>query len=145
MTELSKGKIPYLGQFAKKPDFEQKSLLQDLRMKDVLCTRSNWINQGRDPSTMDEYWYAYGEGKCITIEGIPLGDPLRKAGYVIERAQKFQPYLLEPSNMVMGTIMARAFEPFAPPAAQMILFWVLELQRSEVTLQNKINDGLLIN
>jgi hypothetical protein len=34
-TELSKGKIPYSEQFANKPDYEQKSLLRDLRIKDV--------------------------------------------------------------------------------------------------------------
>jgi hypothetical protein len=37
--------IPYPEQFANEPDYEQKSLLQDLRMKYVLCTRSDWINQ----------------------------------------------------------------------------------------------------
>jgi hypothetical protein len=45
LTELSKGKIPYPEQYANKPDYEQKSLLQDLLMKDILCTRSDWINQ----------------------------------------------------------------------------------------------------
>ena len=44
-SELSKGKIPYPEQYANKPDYEQKSLLQDLQMKGVLCTRSDWINQ----------------------------------------------------------------------------------------------------
>jgi hypothetical protein len=50
LTELSEGKILYPEQFANKPDYEQNSLLQNLQMKDVLCTRSDWIKQGRNPS-----------------------------------------------------------------------------------------------
>ncbi len=46
LTELSKGRIPYPEQFAKKLDYEQKPLLQNLRMKDVL--RTNWIKQGEE-------------------------------------------------------------------------------------------------
>ena len=45
-TKLSEGRIPYLEKFANKPDYEQKSLLQDLRMKDVFYTRTNKIKQG---------------------------------------------------------------------------------------------------
>ncbi len=46
----SEGKIPYPKQFANKPDHDQKSLLQGLQMKNVLCQRPDWINQleGRD-------------------------------------------------------------------------------------------------
>ena len=36
LTELSEGRIPYPEQFTDKLDYEQKSLLQNLRMKDVL-------------------------------------------------------------------------------------------------------------
>ncbi len=46
LTELSEGRIPYPEQLANKPDYEQKSLLQDLQKKDVLSTRTNWIKQG---------------------------------------------------------------------------------------------------
>ena len=46
LTELSEGRIPYLEQFANKLDYEQKQLLQDLQMKDVL--RTNWIKQGAE-------------------------------------------------------------------------------------------------
>jgi hypothetical protein len=48
LTELSEGRITYLEQFANKPDYEQKSLLQDLRMKDDLYSRTNWIKQGEE-------------------------------------------------------------------------------------------------
>ncbi len=48
LTELSEERIPYLEQFANMPDHEQKSLLQNLRMKDVLFTRTNLIKQGEE-------------------------------------------------------------------------------------------------
>ena len=38
LTELSEGRIPYPEQFSNKLDYDQKPLLQDLRMKDVLRT-----------------------------------------------------------------------------------------------------------
>ncbi len=50
---MSVGKIPYPELYAKKPDYEQNSLLQDLLVKDILCTRSDCINQGRDPSALE--------------------------------------------------------------------------------------------
>jgi hypothetical protein len=53
LTGLSEGKIPYLDLFANKPGYEQKSLFQDLQMKDVLFTMSDWINQGRYQSTLE--------------------------------------------------------------------------------------------
>ncbi len=46
LTELSDGRILYTEQFANKTDYEQKSLLQDFRMKDVL--RTHWIKQGEE-------------------------------------------------------------------------------------------------
>jgi hypothetical protein len=49
-------------------------------MRDVLSTRIDWINQVRDPSTMDDHWYADGDEKFITIECIPIKDPAHKAG-----------------------------------------------------------------
>ncbi len=50
LTELQEGRIPYPEQLANKLDYdsiyEQKSLLQGLRMKDIL--RTNWIKQGQE-------------------------------------------------------------------------------------------------
>ncbi len=46
LTELSEGRILYPEQFANKLEFEQKSLLQDIQIKDVL--RTNWIKQGEE-------------------------------------------------------------------------------------------------
>ncbi len=46
LTDLQEGRILYPEQFANKLDYELKSLLQDLQMKDVL--RTNWIKQGEE-------------------------------------------------------------------------------------------------
>jgi hypothetical protein len=46
LTKISEGRIPYPEQFAYKLHYGQKSLLQDLRMKDVL--RTKWIKQGKE-------------------------------------------------------------------------------------------------
>jgi hypothetical protein len=108
-------------------------------VKDFLCTRTDWINHGKYPSNLEICQYADGEEKYISIGGIPYIDPVHKAGYRIRRVQNFQPFLLEPSNRDIGYIKGRVFEPPAPPAAQVTLSWVRELQRIEVALQNKLN------
>ncbi len=46
LTELLEGRIPYPEQFANMLDYEQKPMLQDLLMKDLL--RTNWIKQGEE-------------------------------------------------------------------------------------------------
>jgi hypothetical protein len=79
-----------------------------------------------------------GDEKFVTIEGIKLRDLVHKTGNVIQRLQKFPIYLQESSNTLIGTIMVSAFKSLAP-AALVTLFWVRELQRIEVALQNKLN------
>ncbi len=59
-SELSKGKIPYPEQFSKKPNYEQDSLIRDLQRKDILCTRTDWINLGRDQSNQEICRYFHG-------------------------------------------------------------------------------------
>jgi hypothetical protein len=66
-------------------------------MKDILCTRSDWINQGRDPSTLDVYLYADGEEKYINMDGIPLRDPVHKAGHVMDRVPNSSPLCWSPA------------------------------------------------
>ncbi len=105
ISELLKGKIPYPEQFSKKPDYEQGSLILDLRMKDILCTRTDWINHERDPSGLEICQYADGDEKYISIEGIPYQDPVHRPGYLIRRVQSFPTYLLEPSYRVIGVIL----------------------------------------
>ena len=46
LTELSEGRFPFPEHFANKLEYEQKSLLQEIRMRDVL--RRNWIKQGQN-------------------------------------------------------------------------------------------------
>ncbi len=68
---------------------------------------------------MEDHQYADGDEKYITIKGIQLRDPVHKAkNAIIRTIQKFQTYLLEPSNTMIGTIMKRAFEPVEQQAQQ---------------------------
>ncbi len=108
-------------------------------MKYFLCTRMDWINVGRDPSSLELCRYEDGDEKYISIEGIPYQNPMHRAGYLIEMVQKFRTYLLEPSNQVIGDVLGRAFEPLAPPSTQVTLFWLRELQRIEISLLNKLS------
>jgi hypothetical protein len=57
----------------------------------------------------------------------------------IRMVQEFPIYLLEPSNSVIGNVLGRAFEPLAQPSQHITLFWLRELQRIEIALQNKLN------
>ncbi len=94
ITDLSRGKIPYPEQFSKKPDYEKEALIRDLLLKDVLCTRMDWINLGRDPQCL----YEDGDEKYISVEGIQYKNPMWRAGCYIQKVQEFPTYLLEPSN-----------------------------------------------
>ena len=46
LTKLSRAQIPYPEQFVNKFDYEQNSILRDSWMKDVICTKSDWVSQG---------------------------------------------------------------------------------------------------
>ncbi len=111
-------------------------------MKDILCTRTNWINFGRDLSSLEFCRFEDGDEKYISIEGVQYQNPMRRAGYLIVMVQKFPTYLLEPSNRVIGDVLERAFEPLAPPSTHVTLFWLRELQRIEISLQNKLSQDL---
>ena len=56
----------------------------------------------------------------------------------MNHVRKFPIYLLAPSNMIIGKIVSYAFEGIAPPS-RATLFWVHELQRTEVALQNALS------
>jgi hypothetical protein len=139
IIDFSKEKIPYLEHFSKKPDNEQESLIQDLQLKDVLCTRTDWINLGRDLSYLETFWYEDGNEKFISIEGVPYQNPMEKIPCCVTMIQEFPICLLEPSNSVIKDILERDFEPLAPPLSHVTLFWLRELQRIEITLHNKLN------
>ncbi len=80
ITDLLRGKIPYPEHFSKKPDYEQESLIQDLWLKDILCTRTDWINLGRDLSNLEICWYEDGDEKFMSIEGVPYQNPMGRIG-----------------------------------------------------------------
>ena len=48
-------------------------------MKDLLCTKTNWINQGKNPSTLADHRDGEGNEKLSTNEGVPVRDPASKA------------------------------------------------------------------
>ena len=108
-------------------------------MKDVLCTRTDWINLGRDLSNLETFWYEDGSEKFISIEGVPYQNPMEKIPCYVTKIQEFPICLLEPSNRVIRDVLGRAFEPLAPPSSNITLFWLRELQRIEIALQNKLN------
>ncbi len=136
IADLSRGKIPYPEQFSEKPDDEQETLIQDLLSKDIICTRTDWIKLGRDPSNLETSRYEDGDEKFISVGGVLYKNPMGRAGCYIRMVQEFPMYLLEPSNRVIGYVLGRAFEPLAPPSAHITLSCLLELQRIEITLQN---------
>jgi hypothetical protein len=72
LTELSENQSPYSERFVNQPDYEQKSILKDFQMKDVLCTRTTGIIQGRDPATIADLRDAEGNERFITREGVPI-------------------------------------------------------------------------
>ncbi len=139
IIDLSKGKITYPEHFSKKPDYKQESLIQALQLKDVLCTRTDWINLGRDLSNLETFGYEDGIEKFISIEGVPYQNPMEKIPCSVTKIQELPIFLLEPSNRVIRDILGRAFGPLAPQSLNITLFWLLELQHIEITLQNKLN------
>ncbi len=59
-------------------------------MKNVLCIRTNWINQGMGVSTMPDHRDGEGNEKFITKEGILIKDPANKASVLIRKVQNQQ-------------------------------------------------------
>ena len=43
ITQLTRGKIPYPQRFNEMMENKQNALIQDLQMKDVPCTREDWM------------------------------------------------------------------------------------------------------
>ena len=82
-----------------------------------------------------------GHEVFIDIEGVAIHTPVTNAELVIRKVRRllrqFPPYLLGYSYNMIGRSMERIFEPVAPRAST-TLFWVQDLQRIEVALQNKL-------
>ena len=55
ITPLIRGKISYPERFNEMVDYKQNAVIQDLQMKDVLCTREDWIFRGRLYYTMQDH------------------------------------------------------------------------------------------
>ena len=43
ITQFTRGKITYPARFNAMMDYKQNALIQDLQMKDVPCTREDWM------------------------------------------------------------------------------------------------------
>ena len=56
ITQLTRAKIPYPERFNEMSDYEQNAFIQDLKMKNVLCAREDWVSRGRIYYTMSEYY-----------------------------------------------------------------------------------------
>ena len=72
------------------------------------------------------------------MEGVAYRDPETAANQLLHHLKKFPVYLLGPANDMIGTIIMNAFEAIAP-SNRAKLFWVQELQRAEVALQNELS------
>ena len=118
-------------------DYKQNAVIQDLQMKDVLCTREDWIFRGRLYYTMQDYRDNEGQELYISMEGVSLQDPEVIAKKIILPLKNFPFYLLEASNTMIGKIVSNAFEVMAPPG-RVTLSWVHELQRTGAVLQNTL-------
>ncbi len=114
-------------------------MIRGLRLKDIFCTRTDWINLGRDQSNLEICWYEDGDEKFMSVEGVLYQNPMGRIGNCKRMVQEFPIYLLEPSNCVMRHVLGRAFEPLALSSPHINLLWLRELQRIEIALQNKLN------
>ena len=43
LTQLTRGKIPYPDRFCEMYDYIQSGIVQKLQVKDVLCTKTDWL------------------------------------------------------------------------------------------------------
>ena len=119
--------MPYAERFNEMIDYEQSALIQNLQMKDVLCTRKEWASIGRLYYTMPEYYDKQGQELFISMEGTPLREPEIIAKQIILQLNNLPIYLLGASNTVIGKIVQNAFDVIAPPA-RVSVFWIHEFQ-----------------
>ena len=138
ITQLSRAKIPLPERFDEMIDYQQNEVVHDLKMEDVLCTCEDWASRGRLEDTMRDDCDSEGRLLYITMEGVAYRDPETAANQLLHHLKKFPVYLLGPANDMIGTIIMNAFEAIAP-SNRATLFWVQELQRAEVALQNELS------
>jgi hypothetical protein len=135
---LSRGKIPLPEGFDGMVDYQQNAVVHGLKMKDVLCTREDWISRGRIEDTIRDDLDFEGRPVYITMEGVTYRAPETAASRLLQGLKKYPVYLLGPANDMIGKIITNAFEPIAPPS-RVPLFWIKELQRAEIALQNDLS------
>ena len=140
ITQLTRGKISYPERFYEMVDYKQTSIIQNLQMKDVLCTRTDWAKLGRMYSTMPEYYEEQGQELFISMEGAPIREPEIIAKQIILQLNNFPIYLLAASNTMIGKIVSNAFDVIAQPARASV-FWIHELQQTEAVFQNLLSNN----
>jgi hypothetical protein len=70
ITQLSRAKIPLPEGFDGMVDYQQNAVVHGLKMKDVLCTREDWISRGRIEDTIRDDLDFEGRPVYITMEGV---------------------------------------------------------------------------
>ena len=115
ITQLTRGKIPYPERCYEMVDYKQTAIIQNLQMKDVLCTRTDWAKIGRLYYLMPDYYDEQGLELFISMEGAPIREPEITAKQIILQLNYFLIYLLAASNTMVGKIVSNAFDVIAPP------------------------------
>ena len=113
---MSRAKIPFPERFDEMIDYKQNEVIRDLKMKDVLCTWEDWVSSGRLDHTMRDDLDQEGQALYITMKGVTYREPEVTANKIMHHVRKFPTDLLGPSNKMIGTIIANAFETIAPPS-----------------------------
>ena len=75
ITQLTMAKVPYPERVNEMIDYEQNAFIRDPEMKDVLCTRRDWMLCGRIYYTMTDLHDSEEEELYISMEDIPLREP----------------------------------------------------------------------
>ena len=70
-------------------------------MKDILCTRWDWIKRGRIYHTMTDLHDSERQELFISMEGIPLPEPEVIAKQIIRQLKNFPIFLLGASNTMI--------------------------------------------
>ena len=124
ITQLTRAKIPYSERFDEMIDYKQNEVIQDLQMKNLLCTREDWISRGRlDHTIRDD---RDDEGQDLFIRRCFLSWTRRYRKEDNDPCEKISIYLLAPRNMIIWKLVSNAFKGIAPPRRS-TLSWLHEL------------------
>ena len=77
-------------------DYQQNAVVHGLKMKDVLCTREDWISRGRIEDTIRDDLDFEGRPVYITMEGVTYRAPETAASRLLQGLKKYPVYLLGP-------------------------------------------------